>query len=62
MPGDIVLYVNRQSGDVEHSGIVVEKDPVLRVCSKWGVGSEVVHALHMCPYNSDACEFWRVVK
>ena len=65
LPGDIVLYVG-DDGDIEHSGLVVERpDPQLkipRVLSKWGKGSEVVHWVANCPYDSGNLEYYRITK
>ncbi len=55
LPGDIIVYFSPE-GDVEHSGIVAQvvRGPgeVLTplVYSKWGKGSEVLHAWGDCPY------------
>jgi hypothetical protein len=57
LPGDIVVYIDRTSGDISHSGIVVSgitdpSDPLEtpRVVSKWGYWTEVIHFAHQCPY------------
>lgn len=50
LPGDIVLYLS-VSGDVNHSGVVVEcplgNAPM--VFSKWGNGGEFIHVVRECP-------------
>ena len=62
-PGDIVLYYNRTNGDIEHSGIVVEKPQLgLRVLSKWGGAHEVIHQLLECPYELLSTKFFRINK
>lgn len=60
--GDVVLYVD-DDGDIEHSGIVVERgtSPLFhKVCSKWGKGPEVVHTVAGSPYTTKHLEFHRV--
>jgi hypothetical protein len=63
-PGDVVLYVNSKTGDVEHSAIVVSMEVfgVPRVLSKWGHFSEAVHLLRDCDYDSERVEYYRVTK
>jgi len=60
IPGDIVIYY--ESGDVVHSGIVVQinelKVPI--VLSKWGNCHEVVHQLARCPYPTIDVRFYRI--
>ena len=49
--GDIVVYYS-DTGDPNHSGIIVEAGPPLAVpivCSKWGHAGEFVHGLLDCP-------------
>lgn len=50
LPGDIVLYFSDE-GDPNHSGLIVEADPlgVHRICSKWGSAGEYIHFLNDCP-------------
>jgi hypothetical protein len=64
MPGDIVIYFNAQLGDIEHSGVVVERHPplTLLVLSKWGMAHEAIHALGDCPYNATGSKFFRILK
>jgi hypothetical protein len=68
-PGDIVIYVSTGrlpgsiAGDVEHSGIVVERTPLIggiKVLSKWGFCDEVVHLVTYCPYDSGDLRYFRV--
>jgi hypothetical protein len=62
LPGDIVIYF--LMGDVWHSGIVVEIEPLLKVpiiLSKWGKAHEVVHKVRNCPYNeAETVIFYRI--
>lgn len=52
-PGDIVIYYNNKTGDLNHSGIIVaynsSTDVTPMICSKWGRGPEYVHALFDVP-------------
>ena len=63
-PGDIVLYISAEDGDIEHSGIVVHapEPPLLipRVWSKWGFGAEVVHFANDCPYDFSQAQYYRI--
>ena len=64
LPGDILVYVG-PNNDVQHSATVVaagdEPLYVPIVCSKWGAGSEVIHAANACPYTEDGeLRFYRV--
>jgi hypothetical protein len=63
-PGDVILYVSPEDGEIEHSGIVVERpDPRLhvpRVWSKWGHGCEVVHMASDCPYSFSSPRYIRI--
>ena len=67
-PGDIVLYYSDPQvpggviGDIEHSGIVLEKGQfgLLRILSKWGLGDEWVHFLADCPYSVSNVKFFRI--
>jgi hypothetical protein len=58
MPGDVVVYV--QSGDVEHSGIVIKSGHVPTVLSKWGPAHEVLHRVNDCPYDSMQILYYRI--
>ncbi len=58
LPGDIVVY--RQSGDAEHSGIVIESGYPPIVLSKWGPTHEVVHRANDCPYDSMQILYYRI--
>ena len=63
LPGDVVVYFG-DNGDVEHSGLVVEKagesyqPPV--IVSKWGKGPEYIHCATQCPYNLNT-KYYRVL-
>ena len=64
--GDVVVYYNDQ-GQVEHSGLVVGRIVgsglnVPEIWSKWGKGYEWRHPLRICPWNSMATKFYRMVK
>jgi hypothetical protein len=63
LPGDVILYFGT-NGDAEHSGIVISapigKLGVPMVVSKWGKGSEFVHAANNCPYSFEAPKYYRV--
>lgn len=51
LPGDIVIYYS-ETGDPNHSGVVVEFRPPLLVpiiCSKWSNAGEFIHGLRDCP-------------
>jgi hypothetical protein len=63
MAGDIAIYRTAVSvgGAIEHSGIVVRRDPPIGgifpepfILSKWGVCHEAIHRATDCPY-SDGC-------
>lgn len=58
--GDIVVYYS--GGDAEHSGIVIEisKDGYKKILSKWGRGKEVIHWIHVGPYEYDIIRYYRV--
>jgi len=64
LPGDVIVYT-ADNGDIEHSGVVVSRpEPPLNipmVVSKWGYGSEVVHAANNCPYVFSV-KYFRVSK
>lgn len=60
-PGDIAVYYSES--DAEHSGIVIENDgKIPKVLSKWGLGKEVIHWLHQCPYDHSSVKYYRVVR
>jgi hypothetical protein len=61
MPGDIAAYT--VSGDIEHSGIVVNMKEfyVPVILSKWGVCQEVIHDVGDCPYDSSNVLYYRIV-
>ena len=54
-PGDIIVYFNSRSGDVEHSGHVVSIDKSLGpiILSKWGTLREYLHPVMTCPYDPE---------
>jgi hypothetical protein len=56
--GDIVIYHTIQ-GDVEHSGLVVADQPVIKILSKWGLMHEVIHEVSDCPYNGMQVTYYR---
>ncbi|WEK35148.1 MAG: hypothetical protein P0Y53_21880 [Candidatus Pseudobacter hemicellulosilyticus] len=66
LPGDVVLYVNKDDKEIVHSGIVsaCEHPPNsfshITIVSKWGRFREVIHDLNNCPYNSFQREFYRI--
>jgi hypothetical protein len=66
MPGDIVLYIDHNTGDIEHSAVVIsnlEKDfSVPYVISKWGKFSVVIHWVHVCPYDTSNIRYFRMTK
>jgi len=63
-PGDIILYVSADDGDIEHSGVVIESPshPLLipKVWSKWGFGAEVIHSANICPYDFSQARYYRI--
>lgn len=66
LPGDVMLYV-AESGDIEHSGIVVEKPKkanlyVPIIYSKWGGFWEAIHWANNCPYDMSRARFVRITK
>lgn len=66
LPGDIVAYVS-ENGDIEHTGMVLsisENKNIMDtfILSKWGDGSEVIHALYNCPYEKSNIKFYRCEK
>ena len=66
LPGDVMLYI-AENGDIEHSGIVVEKPDVdnlhtPKIYSKWGGFWEVIHWANVCPYDMSRAKFFRIVK
>jgi hypothetical protein len=65
-PGDIVLYISAINNDIEHSGIVVDADPIdplrLRILSKWGSAHEVIHGVGDCPYDARHITFYRMTR
>jgi hypothetical protein len=65
-PGDIALYISAINNDIEHSGIVVDADPIdplrLRILSKWGSAHEVIHGIGDCPYDARYVTFYRMTR
>jgi len=64
-PGDIIIYLDDDLGDIEHSGIVVsfpvaEEFNIPWICSKWGKYKEAIHRANHCPYNKTRIEYYRV--
>jgi hypothetical protein len=61
MPGDVIVYYN--SGDTEHSGVVVNVNnlSVPIILSKWGPCHEVIHPMAECPYDAEKIVFYRIV-
>jgi hypothetical protein len=65
LPGDIVIYRAPETGEFEHSGIVVERKRDLsgpKVVSKWGASQEFVHYYMACPYAPADVTFHRMQK
>jgi hypothetical protein len=65
LPGDVILYLAADTGDVEHSGLVVKVERiggvnVPWVCSKWGSGSESVHQWGDSPYDPSNVRYYRI--
>lgn len=64
LPGDIVIY--HSEGDVEHSGIVIEKPTppmyVPLIFSKWSCHSEFIHYANDCPYDKSNIKYYRIFK
>ncbi len=62
LAGDIALYF--KLGDVEHSGVVVEKTETgrPRILSKWGKLHEAVHLVEECPYDPSDVKYFRIVE
>jgi hypothetical protein len=62
-PGDIVIWRDPKSGDISHSGVVVEYAGITpRVLGKWGNLHEAVHFVNEGPYTRLVFEFWRLKK
>jgi hypothetical protein len=63
LPGDVILYAGAK-GDIEHSGIVVERPSgdfnIPKVVSKWGKFRELIHMANQCPYNYLAATYCRI--
>ena len=65
LPGDIVIWISNEvtHGDIEHSGIVVERTQLnFKVLSKWNALQEVIHFVNDCPYDSTNLRFYRMYK
>lgn len=60
LPGDVVVYY--VDGDVEHSGVVVDRGDIAGplILSKWGFCHEVIHRIPECPYDAGHVVFYRI--
>jgi len=59
-PGDLAIY--NKGGDLEHSGIVIEFNPILKISKilgKWGFCQEVVHWSNYSPYAGEI-QYYRI--
>lgn len=66
MAGDVILY-HDDSGDIEHSGVVVTPPSVATlwvpmVYSKWGKYAELEHFGNRCPYNFANIKYYRMAQ
>ena len=69
-PGDVMMYIEPESGDYVHSGVVVHEIQAilgandsgrqLVIVSKWGKYKEVMHTETYCPYSPVGAKFYRV--
>ena len=64
LAGDVILYFD-DSGDIEHSGIVISPPSadtlgIPIVCSKWGKYAELIHLGNRCPYTFSNVRYYRV--
>jgi hypothetical protein len=65
LPGDIIIYVSQETGEIDHSGVVVESKKDLSgplVVSKWGPSQEFIHPYMHCPYAPAMVKFYRMNK
>jgi hypothetical protein len=65
LPGDVAIYQSPETGEIDHSGIVVEQKKDLSgpwVVSKWGPSQEFVHPYMHCPYAPASVKFYRMHK
>ncbi|MGE0651926.1 MAG: hypothetical protein AB7P12_09270 [Alphaproteobacteria bacterium] len=68
LPGDIAVYYSTGqqpgaiSGDVEHSGIVLQRNEIgnILLISKWGACDERVHFVADTPYDSGDVRYYRI--
>lgn len=66
IPGDLVLYISLEDGDIVHSATIVSAEHAVNnisrlvVVSKWGKFREVMHDLNNCPYKDFEKEFYRI--
>lgn len=64
LPGDIIVYYS--DGDVEHSGIVIQKAEaplfIPLVFSKWSCHAEFIHYANYCPYYMGNIKYYRIIK
>lgn len=64
--GDIVIYRAQETGEIEHSGIVVDPGrggnliQIPLILSKWGSGKEMIHKSNDCPYVPATIEYYRI--
>ncbi len=64
--GDIIVYRNKSTGKVEHTGFVnridkIDKKPIVYVWSKWGGLGEYEHQEIFCmEYDYCSIEYWRL--
>jgi len=64
LASDIVIYIATESGDITHSGIVVDVNDNFgirtpRIISKWGTMPEFIHLIHECPYPDTIKKYYR---
>jgi hypothetical protein len=65
LPGDVAIYQSQESGELEHSGIVVERQSNImgpKIVSKWGASQEFIHFYAACPYMPANVTFYRMPK
>lgn len=65
MPGDVVLYEDPQTGDIQHVGLVLASEVMfqtkkIRVLSQFGRDGEYIHDLHDVPnfYGKTVVKFY----
>lgn len=56
LAGDVIVYFDDKTGEISHSGEVVEiiasNSFNAIICSKWGQGFECLHTIHNTPYGN----------